>query len=65
MPLPIQRVAVAVCRLDPDTHPMPSEWAVEEAFEVRIDAGTRLLASFLPLLDRFFKKSDQAARKGI
>lgn len=65
MPFPTRPVAVALCRLDPDTPPMPYEWPVEEAFEVRIDAGTRPLASFLPLLDRFFRKSDQPERKGI
>ncbi len=65
MPLPTQPAAVAVCRPDPDTHPLHSDLPVEGAFEVRIDAGTRRLGSFLPVLDRFFGKSDRALRKGI
>jgi hypothetical protein len=65
MPLPDQPSAVAVCRLDPDMHPMRSDLPIEGAFEVRIDAGTRRLGSFLPVLDRFFMKSDRPGRKGI
>jgi hypothetical protein len=65
MPLPDQPSAVAICRLDPDMHTMHSDLAIEGAFEVRIDAGTRRLGSFLPVLDRFFMKSDRPLRKGI
>ena len=65
MPLPNQPAAVAVCRLDPGTHTIRSDLPIEGTFEVRIDAGTRRLASFLPLLDRFFRKSEQPERKGI
>jgi len=65
MPLPDQPSAVAICRLDPDMHTMHSDLAIEGAFEVRIDVGTRRLGSFLPVLDRFFMKSDRPLRKGI
>lgn len=65
MPLPDQPSAVAICRLDSDMHTMHSDLAIEGAFEVRIDAGTRRLGSFLPVLDRFFMKSDRPLRKGI
>ena len=65
MPLPNQPVAVAVCRLDLGTYPTRSDLPIEGTFEVRIDVGTRRLASFLPLLDRFFRKSDQPESKGI
>ena len=65
MPLPDQSSAVAICRLDPDMHPMRSDLAIKGTFEVRIDAGTRRLGSFLPVLDHFFMKSDRPERKGI
>lgn len=65
MPLAGQPSAVAVCRLDPDSHPMRSDSVIEGAFEVRIDAGTRRLGSFLPVLDHFFGKFDRPGRKGI
>lgn len=56
-PLPIQTYAVAVCRLNGLNRDMGSDLLSEAAFEVRVDAGTRRIASFLPLLDRFFRQS--------
>ena len=62
--LPTHSVAVALCRMHPDTHPIPSDGPIDGTFEVRIEAGTRPLASFLPVLDRFFKRPSQPERKG-
>lgn len=56
-PLPTQTSAVTLCRLNDPTHDMGNDLFSEEAFEVRIDAGTRRIASFLPVLDRFFSQS--------
>ncbi len=65
MPLPNQPAVVAVCRLDSNAHPIRPDLPVEATFEVRIKAGTRRLASFLPVLDKFFRDSNQPERKGI
>lgn len=65
MPFPNQPSAVAVCRLDLSTHPTRSDLPIDGTFEVRMDIGTRRLASFLPLLDRFFRKSDQPERNKL
>ena len=65
MPLPNQPVAVAVCCLDLSTHPTRSDLPIDGTFEVRIDIGTRRLLSFLPLMDRFFRKSYQSERKKL
>lgn len=64
MTLPAQSAAVAVCRIDRQDHDMRSDLPFDEAFEVRIRAGTRRLGSFVPLLGRFFGKTDRPGKEG-
>jgi len=56
IPIPNQPAAVALCQLDGKPYPTRSDLHVDGTIEVRINAGTRRLASFLPLLGGFFKK---------
>lgn len=65
MPLPNQDTAVAHCRLARQKHDMRTDILSDGPFEVRIDVGPRRLGSYLPVLDRFFMKSDRSERKGI